>query len=198
MRPRHRGQRPSYPSTRTPSASGTIAIACASGTHARTASAAASVPSSRTQTSTLGPAPESVTPRHGSAPSRSRSLPSSGASDGPIRLVHAIRERARQQLERPGGEQVDEQRRALQAVDGVRARDLGPQRLARLLRAQGVDRHDQHEPEARGRLDPARERGFAAERDREAAEDRGGHVVGVALHLDGQRQQRVDVDRPDP
>ena len=92
--------------------------------------------------------------------------------------MHAIRERARQQVERPGGKQIDEQRRALQAVDRVRARDLGSQRLAGLLRAQGVDRHDQHEPEARGWLDAAGERGFAAERDREAAEDRGGTLSG--------------------
>ena len=185
-----------YPSTRTPPHPAPSRSTCASGTHARTASAAASAPCSRTQTSTLGPGARERDPearqvrRRGRAAARASG--SSAARSGSCMRSESARG---SRSSAPGGEQVDEQRRALQAVDRVGARDLGSQRLAGLLCAQGVDRHDEHEPEARGWRDAARERGIAAERDREAAEDRGGDVVGVPLDLDGERQQRVGVDR---
>ena len=163
-----------YPSTRTPSASGTIAIACASGTQARTASAAASVPCSRTQTSTLGPAPESVTPRHGSAPSRSRSLPSSGASEA--RPARACDPRARAAAGRAPRWQAD--RRAAPSAAGCRPRPRAGSRVAAPCGTPVCTGCRPARPaRTRGRaagLDAAGERGIAAERDREAAEDRGG------------------------
>ena len=48
---------------------------------------------------------------------------------GAVGLVQPILERARQGVQIAGRERVHEQRRALQAVDGVGARHLGPQRL---------------------------------------------------------------------
>ena len=99
---------------------------------------------------TLGPAPESVTPKHGSPPSKRPQLPEHRRQRSPIGLVHPIAERPRQQLQRPGSQQIDEQRGPLQRVHGVSPRDLGPQRLPRLGSAERVRRHHEHEREPRG------------------------------------------------
>ena len=64
-------------------------------------------------------------------------------------------------------------------------RHLGGQRRARRLRPHRRARHHDHRLQARGRLEARR---LAVRADDEAAVQRGGDVVGMALELGGQRE----------
>ncbi len=109
--------------------------------------------------------------------------------------MQAIFERAREGAEVTRHERVHEQRGALQAVDGVGARHLWAEQLARFGRAERVIRHHEHEREPFRGLDAAQQRSLAVEREREPAGDRRGDVVGVALQWRRQRDQLVGVVR---
>ena len=152
-----------------------------------------------TRPSTVGPAPEIVAP---SAPS-SRALRASSSERGNrgARGGAGAGGRCRPRATRsqsPRGEPEHQQRGVRGVEDRVGQRHLGGQRGARRARARpACARHDQQRLQAGGGSKPC---GVTVGADDEAAEQRGGDVVGMALELAwpapaGRRRARTG-DRP--
>ena len=101
------------------------------------------------------------------------------------RLVQAVVEAAPDEVPVPARQAEDEQRAVGGVEHGVGDRHLGGQRRARGLRPHGRARHHDHRLQAGGRLEAGR---LTVGADDEAAVQRGGDVVGVALELGRQRE----------
>ncbi len=106
---------------------------------------------------------------------------------GAAGLVEAVVQPARHEVPVAAGEAERQQRAVGDVEDRVGQRHLGGQRGARGLGADGVVRHHRQRLQAGGRVEA---RGLAVGAHHEAAVQRRRDVVGVALQLGGQVQQR--------
>ena len=104
------------------------------------------------------------------------------------RLVDAVGEAARHDVEVALRQAEHEQRGVRGVVHGVGDRDLGGQSRARLRRRHRVGRDRDHALQSRHGIEALRLLAVGA--DHEAAGDRRGHVVRVALDLRGEVEQR--------
>ena len=162
--------------------------------HARASAAATAslVPRSH-HTSTLGPAPEIVAP---SAPSDLAPLDERGRARVEVRavgLVEAVAQAARHELDVAAREPEHQQRAVRGVEDRVRERHrlpAAPRRASAV--ATGSAGTTSTASSARRRLDP---RDGAVRADDDAAHQRRGDVVGVALDLAAQREH-VDARAP--
>ena len=136
---------------------------------------------------TVGPAPESATPAAPASRRMSWTTCEVGDGRGAVRLVQTVRERSAEQLRAPGRDGGGEQPRVRDVERRVLVRDgVGQHRAGGPRRELAHRRHDHGRQPAR-RLE-ARAVGPARRRPahREAAEERGRDVVGMALELGGE------------
>ncbi len=112
-------------------------------------------------------------------------LPRARIEVGAARLVDAVAEPARDQVEVPAGQAEHEQRGVGDVEHGVRDRDPRRQRVARLRRAHGLAGDDQQALQPGRRLEAL---GVSVRAQHEAAEQRRRDVVRVALQPRGLGQ----------